>query len=147
MYDELIKRLREPCQYENCVLCQQAVDAIEELSKLADAIPHVCECCIGCEVETGGCDNAFVLSPKRAKEYLSKPHWIPVTERLPSEELCFYSCYTDKGVIVECLWTNNKYGLGPSGEWGWRWMDVPQYQRITHWMPLPPAPEPPKGET
>ena len=32
MYDELVKRLREPCQYENCILCQQAADAIEELS-------------------------------------------------------------------------------------------------------------------
>lgn len=33
MYDELVKRLREPCQYENCILCQQAADAIENLSK------------------------------------------------------------------------------------------------------------------
>jgi hypothetical protein len=32
MYDELVKRLREPCQYENCVLCQQAADAIETLA-------------------------------------------------------------------------------------------------------------------
>lgn len=31
MYDDLIGRLREPCQYENCILCQQAADAIEEL--------------------------------------------------------------------------------------------------------------------
>lgn len=53
---------------------------IEELSKLADAIPHVCECCIGCEVESGGCDRGFVLSPKRAREYLSKRRWIPVME-------------------------------------------------------------------
>ena len=78
---------------------------------------------------------------------LEKPRWIPVTERLPSEELCFYSCYTDKGVIVECLWTNNRTGLGPLGEWGWRFMDVPSHQRITHWMPLPEPPEPPKEET
>lgn len=32
MYDELVKRLREPCQYENCILCQQAADAIESLT-------------------------------------------------------------------------------------------------------------------
>ena len=31
--DELVKRLREPCQYENCILCQQAADAIEELMR------------------------------------------------------------------------------------------------------------------
>ena len=38
MYDELVKRLREPCQYENCILCQQAADAIEELLKAAKAM-------------------------------------------------------------------------------------------------------------
>lgn len=31
MYDDLVKRLREPCQYENCVLCKEAADAIEKL--------------------------------------------------------------------------------------------------------------------
>ena len=31
-YSELIKALREPCQYENCVLSKQAADAIEALS-------------------------------------------------------------------------------------------------------------------
>ena len=34
-YEELVKRLREPCQYENCVLCKVAADAIEELSAYA----------------------------------------------------------------------------------------------------------------
>lgn len=33
MCNELVKRMREPCQYENCVLCQEAADAIDELSK------------------------------------------------------------------------------------------------------------------
>lgn len=45
MYDELVKRLREPCQYENCILCQQAADVIEELSKpkwipVTEALPE-----------------------------------------------------------------------------------------------------------
>ena len=39
MYEELVKRLREPCQYENCILCQQAADAIEKLS--AHYCPHM----------------------------------------------------------------------------------------------------------
>ena len=69
--------------------------------------------------------------------------WISVKERLPEKSLAFYLCYTDAGIIVECLWTNNKYGLGPFGEWGWRIMDVPQHQSVTHWMPLP---EPPKED-
>ena len=38
MYDELVKRLREPCQYENCILCQQAADAIEELAAFREQI-------------------------------------------------------------------------------------------------------------
>ena len=70
MYEELVKDLRENHD-KYFARDMQAADAIEELSKLADAIPHVCECCIGCEVESGGCDNAFVLSPKRAREYMS----------------------------------------------------------------------------
>lgn len=40
MYDELVKRLREPCQYENCILCQQAADAIAELQKRVPKAPH-----------------------------------------------------------------------------------------------------------
>ena len=85
MYDELVKRLRgiHPEEYDDewefAYDCQRAMneaaDAIEELSKLADAIPHICECCVGCELEkkNWGCNHAFVLSPKRAMEYLSKP--------------------------------------------------------------------------
>ena len=101
MYDDLVKRLWE-CASGECFNCsqytettnasvcsketmKQAAAAIEELSRAADAIPHVCECCIGCEVESGGgCDRAFVLSPNRAREYLSKPHWMPLPQ--PPEE-------------------------------------------------------------
>ena len=36
-YEELVKRLREPCQYENCVLCKVAADAIEEIMYIAKA--------------------------------------------------------------------------------------------------------------
>lgn len=125
MYEELVKRLRRYVEIERsenhgAELEAEAADAIEKLIEVIQ-------------------NHDFL-------ESLIKPHWIPVTERLPREELCFYLCYTDEGVIVECLWTNNKYGLGPFGEWGWRLMDVPQHQRITHWMPLPPPPEPPKEE-
>ena len=98
-YTELVKELRycidgdkecAGCKRYGQMSCEvylmeEAAVAIKELSQAAEAIPHVCECCIGCELEkkNGGCDNAFILSPKRAKEYLSKPRWIPVTERVP----------------------------------------------------------------
>lgn len=81
MYDELINKLRigakcfpgyelygyakEPFRLMPEHLTQ-AADAIEELSKLADAIPHVCECCVGCEMEkkNGGCDKMTSSSTK-----------------------------------------------------------------------------------
>ena len=75
-----------------------------------------------------------------AIEELSKPRWIPVTERLPKEEEIYW-CYTNMGIMCECRWTNNRWGLGESDKWGWNIMDVPQYQKVTHWMPLPEPPE------
>ncbi len=30
-YDFLIRQLRDPCPHENCILCQEAADAIQEL--------------------------------------------------------------------------------------------------------------------
>ena len=38
MYDELVKELRDPCPHENCVICQKAADAIEQLLKVASAM-------------------------------------------------------------------------------------------------------------
>lgn len=40
MYDDLVKRLREPCQYENCVLCKEAADAIEGRDRYALTLQH-----------------------------------------------------------------------------------------------------------
>ena len=58
MYEELVKRLREPCQYENCVLCQEAADAIEKLIEVIQ-------------------NHDFL-------ESLIKPRWVSVTEQLPN---------------------------------------------------------------
>lgn len=132
MYDDLIKRLREaPFDWPDADLHYEAAAAIEELSRVAEAIPHRCDCCVGCELEkkNGGCDHAFILSPKRAIQYLSKPRWIPVTERLP--EHGWYLAYgpTIKMEVlhfhsVEEVWSSERY------------YDI----EVTHWMPLPSAP-------
>ena len=68
-----------------------------------------------------------------AIEELSKPRWIPVTERLP--EHGWYLAYgpTIKMEVlhfhsVEEVWSSERY------------YDI----EVTHWMPLP---EPPKEET
>lgn len=173
-YDNLIKRLWE-CASGECFNCsqytettnasvcskelmKQAADAIEELSKLAYAIPHKCECCVGCELEkkNGGCDNAFIVSPQRAKEYLSKPRWIPVTERLP-EKTGTYLAWM-KWDLTEADEEPSAYPIEYDAEeeafgwWksyydaetlGWAGEDFIRYEGITHWMPLP---EPPKEE-
>lgn len=141
MYEEMVKRLQDfaagTMRDADAQLAFDAADVIEKMSKLADAIPHVCECCVGCELEkkNGGCDNAFVLSPKRAMQYLIKPRWIPVEERLP-EEYVDVLCYCSR---------NGQYGCG---EWSKEdngtiyWTGL--YGMIpTHWMPLP---EPPKED-
>ena len=115
---------------------REAADAIEELSRVADAIPHVCECCIGCEVESGGCDRAFVLSPKRAMEYLSKPRWIPVTERLPedgSDVLAYLDSRITAANYYKETWQDCVMGR----------LYLTEEGLVTHWMPLP---EPPKEE-
>lgn len=76
MYEELVKRMREPCQYENCVLCQQAADAIEERDKYALSLQHE----MMAEAES---HIALVERLNKQIEELSKSRWIPVTERLP----------------------------------------------------------------
>ena len=117
---------------------EEAAYIIEELSELADAIPHVCECCVGCELEkkNGGCDHAFILSPKRAIQYLIKSKWIPITERLPSREGRYITAFSNGEVgenvflIFRDSHTKWYYNSEDTGE-------------VTHWMPLP---EPPKEE-
>lgn len=64
MYEELVKRLREPCQYENCVLCKEAADAIEKLSRRETPMKitevHVDEYyCPACGAENN-CDEGYV---------------------------------------------------------------------------------------
>ena len=66
--------------------------------------------------------------------------WVNVKDGIPPNERNSYWCYTDCGTMCECRWTNNMYGLGESDSWGWNIMDVPQYQKVTHWMPLPEPP-------
>ena len=131
MYDELVKRLKDAAKMSEAIavllphsegnatakLYNEAADAIEELSKL----------------------NAEITK-RELKLRMSKPRWIPVTERLPKEKEIYW-CYTNMGIMCECRWTNNIWGLGESDKWGWNIMDVPQYQKVTHWMPLPTPPK------
>jgi hypothetical protein len=83
-----------------------------------------------------------------AIEELSKPKWIPVTERLPEEA---YAC-------LAIVWDNNPYsgdtflnyypefvGYG-GGSWNdYNGDEIPL--DVVYWMKLPQIPEPPKEET
>jgi hypothetical protein len=101
-------------------LMKQAADAIEELS-------------------------AVVRAQKAVLEKF--PRWIPVTEWLPKAERKSYWVCTDTGYQCECRWTNNRFGIRELGEWGWCLFDIPPYQKVVAWMPLPCPYEPPKEET
>jgi len=63
------------------------------------------------------------------------PQWIPVSERLPDEGT--YFCLGHNGTPFVCLLRNKKYE-------GCVWLRNTGTKRvygITHWMPLPSAPE------
>ena len=66
-----------------------------------------------------------------------EPHWIPCSEKLPKEEKGHYWICTDTGYQCQCRWTNDVYGLGASDRLEWKIFDIPQYQKVIAWMPLP----------
>ena len=112
MYDELVKRLRSEAVYLPEKFSKNA-ELLDVLMKAADAI-----------------------------EELSKPRWIPVTERLPDETGNYLTAFGDgKAMAVNEFmhprdWlTEEGRKAHPNGKWYWG--------GVTHWMPLP---EPPKEE-
>ena len=118
MYDELLKRLREKAgafDYDGWVetACdyEQAADAIEELiAKLNHADEQI----------------------ERLVEAAEERRWIPVTERLPSED-SFTLIFTAYGHAGVCYFTND-------------WWGGYDKNGITHWMPLPTPPKAEEGE-
>jgi hypothetical protein len=76
-----------------------------------------------------------------AIEELSKPKWIPVTERWPEERMAVivYAPYMKNEFMA--YWTGSRWMVWAAGEYE---REMPEYHQITHWMPLP---EPPKEET
>lgn len=120
MYEALVARVRYHIQKanfmglkeaESTLLLGETADAIEELQQTAE--------------HYHGCMNEWF---EAAQEYeAAVPKWIPVTERLPKEEKEIYWCYTNMGIMCECRWTNNRFGVGESDKWGWNIMDVPHF--------------------
>lgn len=117
-YDNLIKRLWE-CASGECFNCSQYTET----------------------TNASVCSKELMKQVADAIEELSKPRWIPVTERLPEEEKKRYWVCTDTEYQCECRWTNNRFGMGEFDEWGWSIFDIPQYSHVVAWMPLPEPPE------
>ena len=103
--------------------------------------------------------NTYTLPPSAcalmndaadAIEELSNPKWIPVTEKLPEIDKN-NSCSKDVLVMLDggtccvAVYLVDTHGrkffecnrILPTGA---------SFGRVTHWMPLPSAPEPPKEE-
>jgi len=79
----------------------------------------------------------------------AEPHWIPVTERLPTE--CGYYLSVVERIAPDELGGNNtrvKIMRWLGADWRYpthipKWINEAITETVTHWMPLP---EPPKGE-
>lgn len=117
MYEELAKRLRADADYmdNNGIMLYAAAPFYREC---ADAIE-----------ELSKQNEKWEEVVKTALDFI--PCWIPVTERLPGREWVLCKC---RAKIHEVLSLRDGY-----------WYHDPQHQYmsgfVTHWMPLPPAPE------
>ena len=112
MYDELVNALRVCADGEHCIKCSKW-----ELKLNAGR---------------NACEFAICTEAADAIEELSKPRWIPVTERLPRDR---------QFVLVYC--GDNKR-IRPSDRFDVAILlgdSIFTSLGVTHWMPLP---EPPK---
>lgn len=119
---------------------------MDELIKRQDALDALCDACTLARVKS----ECFFKKQESCMDHnaiLDVPavgeQWIPCSERLPEKKRKTYWVCTDTEYQCECRWTNNRYGIGESDNWGWSYFDVPQYTEVIAWMPLP---EPYKGE-
>ena len=118
MYDELVKRLHR--YSENCVAYKLDADFADAVQRAADAIGEL-QKRVEFEHQSGFADGQIAANRR-------KPHWIPVTERLPESEGRYLAIFYEE-MIIDFGYYRPSVG----------WCE----QGITHWMPLP---EPPKEE-
>lgn len=136
MYDELVKRIWE-CASGECFNCSQykptanaSVCQKELIKQAADAIEELQA------AEKKYLANISALETEN-QHLKHERDWIPVTERLPC--LTTPVLVTD-GIEVDIAWM---YGVPP--RWITSYTAIDE-DKLTHWMPLPKTPQPPKEE-
>ena len=136
MYDELIKRLRVSC--ESCKLwdgykcCLKGECSAQKSLQAADVIEELQEDLERSKDFEAFWQHAAEEALKKFQVAISnKPHWIPMTERLPEENGHYLVHAVGNGYCSTyiALW-NGRFRAD---------FEMP----ITHWMPLP---QPPKSE-
>ena len=73
---------------------------------------------------------------QKAAKSQAVPQWVPVSERLPENEGTYF-CLGHNGTPFVCLFRTTKY----EGKIWLRSTGTKRIYGITHWMPLPAAPE------
>ena len=73
---------------------------------------------------------------QKAAKAQAVPEWVPVSERLPDEDGTYF-CLGHDGTPFVCLFRTTKY----EGKIWLRSTGTKRIYGITHWMPVPTAPE------
>jgi len=123
MYEELVERLRSHSGWALNKTLDEAADAIEELSSAGSIY-----------------GKAWTLGYDAGRDE-NMPHWILVTERLPEPGWYLVRCNEVHKHIHRIAYYYNCYNPA------WYEDSNNITECVTHWMPLPSAPEPPKEET
>lgn len=176
MYEELVKLARYCAEKDACINCpvggcqgttgimNHLADAIEERDRyaltlqhemMAEAESHIALVeRLNKQIEELGMklhgDEAAIVGMKREIERMvvaGKPRWIPVTEALP-ESFDDDVLVTDGEGCAVGYWRPDAQAWD-STDFGWlenRSEPPCGIHTVTHWMPLPPLPEPPKEE-